>query len=376
MSDQRSGCRFGRAFLPLIALSLTVLLATPPLAAQGTPPSNKPPSKKRLVCWTDEAGNRSCGDAVPARYAGTEKQVLDQTGRTVKIIPGALTPEQRAAQAVQLQQEAEAKRMGDQQAAYDRALTATYSTPQDLVALRNDRLATVDSTLEIREAAARRDSVTLAELRKRLPEAGSKAKPDPAVVKSISQYETSLAENQTAIADLIRSREGICSSFTRDIQRFQELKSGNVTFDSPCPAGGSLHRPKEKLDLAAARHFFDRWVELERDFDPQLLTLYAEEGVVKIRSLGPDGKPSDTQVTMAEHRKELVKTLPLAKEKLDTPTYADLSITDEGNGSVKVSGTRASRLAKVPEPFYLLLRPSGQSWRITEAYTERRAAAP
>lgn len=359
-----------------MALGLSVLLtAPPPVAAQGTPPS-KPPSKKRLVCWTDDAGNRSCGDAVPARYAGREKQVLDQSGRTVKTIPGDLTPEQRAAQAAQLQQEAEAKRLADQQAAYDRALTATYSTPQDLVVLRNDRLTTIDTTLEIREAAARRDSVTLAELRTRLPEAGSKTKPDPAVVKSISQYEISLAENQKVIGDLIKSRETICSTFARDIRRFQELKTGTVSFDSPCPAGGSLNRPAEKLDLAAARSFFDRWVEMERDFDPQLLTLYADEGVVKVRSLGRDGKASDTQISMAEYRKELVKSLPLAKEKLDTKTYADIRVSDEGDGSVKVSGTRASRLTKVPEPFYLLLRPNGQSWRITEAYTEHRNAAP
>lgn len=357
--------------MPLVALSLALLLsAPPPLAAQG-----KPPSKKRLVCWDDEVGNRSCGDAVPARYAGKEKQVLDQSGRTIKTIPGDLTPEQRAAQTLQLQQEAEAKRVADQQAAYDRALTATYSTPQDLVVLRNDRLTTIDTTLEIREAAARRDSVTLAELRTRLPEAGSKAVPDPAVVKSISQYEASLAENQKVIADLIRSRETICTNFTRDIQRFQELKTGTATFASPCPAGGSLHRPAEKLNLAAARQFFDRWVEMERDFDPQLLTFYADEGVVKVRGPGPDGKPAETQITMAEHRKELVKTLPLAKEKLDTMTYADIKVTDEGNGSVKVSGTRTSRLAKVAEPFYLLLKPSGQSWRIIEAYTERRTPA-
>lgn len=371
MSDRKPGWQVAAGVLSLSVLFLMVALAAPLASAES-----KPPGKKRLVCWTDDAGNRACGDAVPARYAGKQKQILDETGRTVKTIPGALTPAQRAAQELQLQQEAEAKRAAEQQAAYDRALTATYSTPQDLAALRDDRIATIDSTIDIREAAARRDSVTLAELRTRLPPADSKTKPPAGLLKNIGQYEESLAENQRVVADLLKSRENICSTFARDIHRFQELKSGTVDFDSACPPRGSFAKPEHKIDLAAARSFFDRWVEMERDHDPELLALYADEGVVKVRSIGADGKATDAEMTMAEHRKALVKALPLAKERHESRVYSNLTVTDEGNGRAKISGTRTSTLTKIPASFYVVLKPSGQSWRIAEEWTEQRAATP
>lgn len=212
----------------------------PGLAQAQTPPK---PGAKRMVCWEDDAGRRACGDAVPAQYADRQRAVLDGSGRTIKVIPGAMTPAQRAEQEAQARELAALQQAADQQAAYDRALLATYSKPQELAELRDDRLSSLDIRISLAESGLKRDTVTLAELRSRLPPEGAAEKPSPRLLNQIKSYEDALADAQRALGDMHREREGMCASFARDIQRFQELKTGTASYESTCPAPGSLEAP-------------------------------------------------------------------------------------------------------------------------------------
>lgn len=241
MAGERGSARLARPWVPAALAFVLAFCGWSEITraqAQGSPPP-----KKRLVCWTDDAGDRACGDAVPARYADREKKVIDSSGRTVKTIPGAPTAEQIAEREEQSKRDAAAQREADRQAAYDRALLATYARPEELASLRDNRLATLDTSIDLAEAAARRDSVSIAELRARVP-AGQQ--PDARLRASIKTQESTLAETQRAVAELRRNRESVCATFTRDIRRFQELKFGTVAFDSPCPPFGAFEQKKER----------------------------------------------------------------------------------------------------------------------------------
>lgn len=324
-------------------------------------------SKKRLVCWTDEGGNRACGDSIPPQYADREKEILDGSGRTVKVIPGALTPEQRAAQAEQATRDAAAQREADQQAAYDRALLATYSRAEELADLRDDRLATLDTSIGLIESAVRRDTVSVAELRSRVPQG---KQPEGGLKANLARFETSLAENQRAIADLRKNRDAVCTTFARDIRRFQELKSGTVSFESPCPAPGSIAPGKElAVDLAGARRFFDRFIDLERDYDPAMLELYADTAVIKTTRKGGDGQIKESQVKMADYRKQAEKALPAAKTSGESYAYADVKVEPVGPSRARISGTRTAERSGASTPFYLVAREGSKGWRIVESGT-------
>lgn len=220
----------------LLWIAATALLGSG-LAQAQTPPKA---GATRMVCWQDDAGRKACGDSVPARYADRQRSVLDGSGRTVKVIPGALTPEQRAEKEARSRELAALQQAADQQAAYDRALMATYSRPEELVELRDDRLESLDIRISLAEAGLKRDTVTLAELRSRLPAEGAAEKPPPRLLAQIKNYEEAIADSQRGLAELHRNREGVCTTFARDIERFQELKTGSAAFQSPCPAPGSL----------------------------------------------------------------------------------------------------------------------------------------
>lgn len=223
----------------LLLIAALTCLGTGQAPAQ-TPPK---PGATRMVCWTDSAGRRACGDAVPAEYASKERSVLDGSGRTIKVIPGALTPAQRAEKEAQAREMAAVQQAADQQAAHDRSLLATYSRPQELAELRDDRLSSLDTRISLAESGLKRDSVSLAELRSRLPAEGSAEKPWPRLLNQIKTYEQAVTDSQRALAEMHKERDNVCSTFAHDIQRFQELKSGTVAYQSPCPAPGSLDAP-------------------------------------------------------------------------------------------------------------------------------------
>lgn len=338
------------------------------LAVAALTPPNVQAQSKRLVCWTDEMGRKACGDSLPPKYADKPRNIIDSSGRTVKVVPGALTQEQRAAMEARARQDAVAQRAADQQSAYDRALLATYANPQELAALRDDRLASIDTSIELSESAARRDTVSVAELRARLPAAGSKEKPQPRLLKQITEFEASLSATQHSLAALRKNRETLCNNFTRDISRFQELKNGTVAFSSPCPAIGSLSSDTaEATDITGLRAFFDHHTELENDFDPAFLDNYAENAVIKIPRLDASGKAVIEERKIADYRAELIKALPAAKQKLETHQYSDIKIQPGENGRATVSGIRTSTLSKAGAPFYVVVRSSGSDWKIVEA---------
>lgn len=356
------------SWLLAIAAALVVVDAS----AQANKSSTT--GKKKLVCWTDNAGNTACGDAVPPQFASKERKIIDGAGRTVKVIPGALTAEQRAEMEAQAQRDAIAQREAERVAAHDRALTATYSAPEDIAALRDDRLSTIDTQIELAESALRRDSVSLAELRSRLPAPDSGKQPSVALVKNIEQFESTLAENQRSIAEMRRKRASLCTESARDIQRFQELKTGVVSYRSPCPPPGSLSPDAEKaVDLVAAQAFFDQYVELEIDFDPAYLDRYADDAELKTARVDAAGKTVIDKRKLSEWREEALKALPAAREKRDPPQYSEIKIEAGTEGRAMISGKRAAGRDQTPVAFYVLVKASGKDWRIVERWTE---AAP
>ena len=64
----------------------------------------------KLACWTDDKGQKACGDRVPPQYAKKERQVLDGHGRVIQTQSREKTPEE-IAEARQKEEAAAADKM-------------------------------------------------------------------------------------------------------------------------------------------------------------------------------------------------------------------------------------------------------------------------
>jgi len=55
----------------------------------------------KIQCWTDEHGQRACGNSVPAQYADKERETLNGRGRVVETKSHATTIEESTSPAAQ-----------------------------------------------------------------------------------------------------------------------------------------------------------------------------------------------------------------------------------------------------------------------------------
>jgi hypothetical protein len=156
-------------------------------------------------------------------HGGADVEVIDHSGRVVRMIPGTKSLEQIAAQ----------KAADDARAAAvqrDRTLLATYLTVADIERLRDQRV----ELLEQQNVVTRQYITNLRERESRLMESVQRYRPysvkenAPALpehvaseivstVKGLQVYEQELAKNTT-------ERERVTAEFAADISRFKELK--------------------------------------------------------------------------------------------------------------------------------------------------------
>ncbi len=205
----------------LLAGALTVGVAD--AAQKKKRPSGKSLSDEYVYRCKSASGHSFFGQNIPPECMGADVEVLDETGRVVRMIPGAKTLEQIAAQkAADDARTAAAQR--------DRTLLATYLSVADIERLRDQRI----DLLEQQNVVTRQYITNLRAREARLMESVQRfrpysAKPNaPALpeqiaseivntVKGLQVYEQELAKNTT-------ERERVTQEFAADISRFKELK--------------------------------------------------------------------------------------------------------------------------------------------------------
>lgn len=179
-----------------------------------------PAAAKSIVCWTDDKGQRACGDRVPPEYARKERQVLNERGMVVDTKPREKTAEEIAEAERLEREEREARRAAEAQAAYDRFLRQTYSDVGEIEAARNSRLAALDGRLQLAEKALADSEKALTDLRARQ---SNDAEESAQLGRQIKTFEETRASNQVAVERMRREREELIASYQRDMIRYQKL---------------------------------------------------------------------------------------------------------------------------------------------------------
>ena len=168
-------------------------------------------------------GRTYVGQAIPAECMDLDVEVLDATGRVVRVIPGRQSLEEMA-------QQKAAEDAAAASAQRDKTLLATYLSVADIERLRDQRIELLEqqnvvtrqyiSNLRTREA---RLMESVQRYRPYSAKANAPALPEQIAseivntVKGLQVYEQELTKNTT-------ERERLTREFGADIQRFKELK--------------------------------------------------------------------------------------------------------------------------------------------------------
>jgi hypothetical protein len=177
---------------------------------------------KAVQCWTDDHGVRACGDHVPPQYAKSERDIVDQRGVVVKVLPRQRT----AAEQAEYDRQQEIKKQADtavrQQAAYDGFLLQAYQSVAEIERTRDDRLASIDGRLLLIDKSRVSIDATLADLNTRAKTAGTPVPAD--LAKQLRSFQDARLENAGAMARLQDERNQTAEQFKKDIARYRELR--------------------------------------------------------------------------------------------------------------------------------------------------------
>jgi hypothetical protein len=221
----RHEARLRRA-LSVAAAALLLALPSAALPASKSKSKAKPLESEEVYRCRDASGQYQYSQSIPPICMNQDVEVVDKTGRVLRVIPGPQSVEQAEAQKAA----AEAAKAAAQR---DRTLLATYLSVADIERLRDQRLELLEQQSQVtgqyianlREREAR----LVIDVQKYRPYSDRpKAQPVPDhvaeelvnTVNGLRVYEEELARN-TAERDKLRAE------FDADIKRFKELKGIN-----------------------------------------------------------------------------------------------------------------------------------------------------
>ncbi len=201
-------------------LATAILAAMPCALAQ-----DKAASTKKLFCW-EEKGQRVCSDALPADAVNAARDEISATsGLRTGGVERALTGEERAQAAIEVQQRQMDAAAAETRRRTDAAMLLSYRNEDDLRRVFNERTAIVDNNVR----TARYNAVSLREgLVSLLQTAGNQelaGRPvTPEMATTIRQRHAELMRTRRLQQSFETQRAELDVEITDILQRYRAMK--------------------------------------------------------------------------------------------------------------------------------------------------------
>jgi hypothetical protein len=181
---------------------------------------------EHIYKWIDENGEIQYGDRVPPKYASKQRSVIDDQGRTVKVYEAAKTPEQKAEAEAIAKQQAEQKKVAEQQAVRDHSLLATYSSEEDMLQVRDSKIASVETLIQLTNSRIDSMRQRLKELTDDAAEFERSGKKLPeGLVSQMKNIKEQIQQNEVFVAHKEEEKQQIAQKFDEDMKRYREITS-------------------------------------------------------------------------------------------------------------------------------------------------------
>lgn len=179
-----------------------------------------------VQCWTDNQGQRACGDSVPPQYARQQREVFDSQGRVRQVKPREKTEAEVAAEE-KAKREADALALKQQkQRDYDRFLLSTYNSEKEIEHARDERITMLDGRQRL-VAKSVADNQKAIDQQQRLIDNLTKAgkKPGVALTRKLDELKQTLTDNKAALANYAAEKQQVTDKYNADLARYRELNA-------------------------------------------------------------------------------------------------------------------------------------------------------
>ncbi len=207
----------------LLATWGLITLASPSVFAA----SNSGGGREAFFRCRDAKGQTFFGDSMPSECQDVDTEVLSDRGTVLRVIDGASTRVQKAAQKTA---DDAAKKAHDDALMRDRMLVEAYLSVPEIERLRDQRLALVDSQVRIDQqnlAALQDRQQRLLTQVQRFKPYSDKASAAP-IPDHVAEEMVNVVKSSTVTQERIANKQGeqkdLQTKFASDIKRFKELK--------------------------------------------------------------------------------------------------------------------------------------------------------
>ena len=181
------------------------------------------PASAKMYKWVDDKGTTHYGETIPPEYANKDRQMLNKSGVVIKT-QDILTPQERkAAEEASARSNTDAEAARDQRR-YDKSLTNTYSSVDEIELSRQRNIQQVDARINSVHSQLKLANENLAGLQK---DADTRTKAGRAVPPSLHD---DIVETQDLVLRLERDLEkfkaeklAVEARFEADKARYREL---------------------------------------------------------------------------------------------------------------------------------------------------------
>jgi hypothetical protein len=180
--------------------------------------------------WKDKNGNTQYGDQVPAEESDNGRIRVNEGGQIVEQVSPAKTPEEQKRYDEQ-QRIAKIERLRkEEQDAYDRVLLATFNSPEEIIAVRDDRISLIEQSIKLSRERLRKQQKELVKLNDSRNRFIDRDMEPP---KWIDNNELKVLSRIVGIEEYISDKglekEKLRNRFGADLTRYKELTKRSVT---------------------------------------------------------------------------------------------------------------------------------------------------
>ncbi len=180
----------------------------------------------KLLKWEDSQGQVHYGDKIPPEYAAQQRSELNKQGVTLKRSEDAVrTREEAEEKQRQEQLLTEQKQQAHEQAAKDKRLLDSYASEQDIIGIRDRRLAGLEEEIKNNFTNQLKLKARLTELDARASSLQAANKPVPAKLQDDIKTTRAQDTQYTALLEAKRKeQEQVRKTAEEDLQRYKEMQ--------------------------------------------------------------------------------------------------------------------------------------------------------
>lgn len=290
-----------KTLFPLTTLTLLACLACPSVWAG------------KIVKWVDDQGVTHYGTTIPPEYAQKGHEELNERGIKIKHVDRAPTPEEIARKQELEALRREQERIVAEQRARDQVLLNMFRNEDDLIMVRDGKLAQIDGQIRIKKARVEQLKQRLSKWQAAAAARERKGqKPTPKQLENLANIQSQLENTYAGIVEKKADKKRITAKYAYELQRFRQLKRG---FRASTAADIS-EAPKQSKIIEVEGAFIcrdgdecNRLWPLAKDWTRQHATTPVEVIGERILVTKPAKKPQDISLTVSRLAKDGVERL-------------------------------------------------------------------